>query len=99
MIAPSLIIGRGDEEEMIEGRQTPSTTIPSNFNNVDDDSFLFGLGYRKGSGRRRGFELSVGVKVRAPPEPYVKQVRYRKHWELSDDQRCFGCRPIVYWKY
>jgi len=90
----SLMIGRGDEDEMIEERTTKFDTIPGNFNQIDDDSFLVGLGF---TGKKRtGFKLSIGAKVRAPPEPYIK-LRYRKHFALTESTM-FSVRPIVYWK-
>lgn len=90
----SLMIGKGDEQELIDERTTQFDTIPGNFNRIEDDSFLVGLGYT--GKRQRGFKLSVGAKIRAPPEPYVK-LRYRKHWSLTDSTM-IGVRPIVYWK-
>ena len=93
----NLLIGRGDERELIEDQQqTPTDTIPSNFNQVDDDSFLFGLGYSKNRGLKRGFDLSVGVRIRTPPDPYAK-VRFRRAWNLSDST-LFRLSPVGYWK-
>jgi len=92
----SLMIGRGDEDEIIEERTTQMDTIPGNFNNIGDDSFMIGLGYSRGEGLRRGFKVSVGVKVRAPPEPYVK-LRYMRAFNLTDSTM-MRLRPIVYWK-
>ena len=89
-----LMFGRGDAEELIEERTTQWDTIPGNFSNIEDDSFLVGLGY---SGKRkRGFKVSIGAKIRAPPEPYIK-LRYRKHWAVTQTT-LLGIRPIVYWK-
>lgn len=93
----SLLIGRGSDQELIEERPNVQDTVPGNFNSVDDDSFLIGLGYRRGQGLKRGFDFSVGAKVRLPPEPYVKAA-YRRAWELSDST-LFRIRPLVYWRY
>ncbi len=92
----NLMIGRGDDRDFIEERETPSDSIPSNFNGVDDDSFLIGLGYRRGTGLKRGMSFSVGVKLRVPPQPYVK-AKYRRAWELSN-ATLLRARPLVYWK-
>ena len=90
----NLMVGRGDEQEIIEELTTKFDTIPGNFNNIDDDSFLVGLGL---TGKKRtGFKVSIGAKIRAPPEPYIK-LRYRKHWAVSEST-LIGMRPIVYWK-
>jgi hypothetical protein len=93
----SLLIGRGSDEELIEERPNVQDTVPGNFNSVDDDSFLIGLGYRRGQGLKRGFDFSVGAKVRLPPEPYVKAA-YRRAWDLSDST-LFRIRPLAYWRY
>lgn len=93
----SLLIGRGSTEEIIEEKPNVQDTVPSNFNQVDDDSFLIGLGYRRGQGLKRGLDFSVGAKVRLPPEPYVKAA-YRRAWELSDST-LVRIRPLAYWKY
>ena len=82
---------------MIEGqKQTPSDSIPSNFNRVEDDSFMIGLGYQKGNGLKRGFDFTVGIR-KFPPEPFVKG-RYRRAWELSEST-LLRLTPVVYWKY
>ncbi len=92
--ATSFTIGRGSEEEVIEERTTKFDTIPGNFSQIEDDSFLVGLGVN--SSRRKGFKLSIGAKVRAPPEPYIK-LRYNKHIVLTE-ATLIGIRPILYWK-
>jgi hypothetical protein len=92
--ATSLTLGRGSEEEVIEERTTKFDTIPGNFSQIEDDSFLVGLGVN--SSRRKGFKLSIGAKIRAPPEPYIK-LRYRKHVVLTDST-LLGIRPIIYWE-
>jgi len=90
----SLMIGRGDEEELIEERTTTGAdSIPGNFNRIDD-SFLVGLGF--GSKSRPGFKFSVGAKVRAPPEPYVK-LRYGKQFAFTEST-LLRLRPIAYWR-
>ncbi|KAA3632556.1 MAG: hypothetical protein DWQ08_03340, partial [Proteobacteria bacterium] len=92
----NIIVGRGDEKDFIEERETPSDSIPGNFNRIEDDSFLIGLGYQRHAGLQRGLDFSAGIKVRAPPEPYLK-ARYRRAWELSNST-LFHLRPVVYWK-
>ena len=93
----SLLIGRGSDAELIEEKPHVQDTVPSNFNQVDDDSFLIGLGYRRGQGLKRGFDFSAGAKVRLPPEPYLKAA-YRRAWELSEST-LVRVRPLAYWKY
>lgn len=93
----SLLIGRGNEQELIEERPDLQDAIPGNFSQIEDDSFLVGLGYSRGQGLKRGLDFSVGAKVRLPPEPYVKAA-YRRAWELSEST-LFRIRPLVYWRY
>ena len=94
----SLLIGRGREQEIIKNEDAaPIDSIPSSFNSVEDDSFLVGLGYHRGSGIERGFDFSVGAKVRAPPEPYVK-TSYRRAWDVSA-RTLISAIPLVYWRY
>ena len=91
----NLLIGRGDEREMIEGqKQTPSDSIPSNFNSVEDDSFMIGLGYQKGHGLKKGFDFTVGLRSF---EPFAR-ARYRRAWELSEST-LLRLSPVVYWKW
>ena len=93
----SLMIGRGSDQELIEERPDLQDAVPGNFNSVEDDSFLVGLGYNRGQGLKRGFDFSVGVKVRLPPEPYVKAA-FRRAWELSEST-LLRIRPLAYWRY
>jgi hypothetical protein len=93
----SLLIGRGTDQELIEERPDLQDAVPGNFNQVEDDSFLVGLGYSRGQGLKRGFDFSVGAKVRLPPEPYVK-AGFRRAWELNDST-LVRIRPLAYWKY
>lgn len=95
----SLLIGRGSDREVVQDEDSRAAvdSIPSNFNDVEDDSFLVGLGYRRGKGIERGFDFSVGVKVRLPPEPFVK-TSYRRAWDLSAST-LVRIKPLVYWRY
>jgi hypothetical protein len=94
----SLLIGRGSERAAVKNDDAaPVDSIPSSFNTVEDDSFLVGLGYHRGSGIERGFDFSIGAKVRAPPEPYVK-ASYRRAWDVSA-RTLISAIPMVYWRY
>jgi len=92
----SLLLGRGDERELIEERSNGEfDSLPSGFDRLEDDSFLVGLGYGKG-GIERGFRYSVGVKMGTPLEPYVKAT-YRRAWRLSE-RDLLRVRPVAYWR-
>jgi hypothetical protein len=63
---------------------------------ADDEDLLLGLGYspRRGGGKR--FRLSGGVKVDAPPEPYVKFRYYHRHEFSERSQLRLG--QTVFWE-
>ena len=61
----------------------------------EDDSWLLGLGHRRGRGRA-GWRWSVGVRLRVPPEPYAKlSWLYRKQFTLDTDLRF---RQTFFWR-
>lgn len=93
-----LLIGRGDEAELIEERTGSDSrgTVPTSVDRGDDDALFVGLGFSRGEARRRGLRFSVGAKVRAPPEPYAKAT-YRAAWELTE-RTLLRARPIAYWR-
>jgi len=92
----SLLLGRGDERELIEERSDGEfDSLPSGFDRLEDDSLLVGLGYGRG-GIERGFRYSVGVKMGTPLEPYVKAT-YRRAWRLSE-RDLLRVRPVAYWR-
>jgi hypothetical protein len=95
----SLLIGRGTLRETTKEADAagPVDSIPSSFNKVEDDSLLIGLGYSRGNGIERGFDFSVGAKLRAPPEPYVK-TSYRRSWDVSR-RTLISAKPVAYWRY
>lgn len=64
-----LILGRGDADEFIDGSTTGTTdALPSQFNDFEDDEWLFGLGYSRNARLARGFDFSAGIKVSSPIE-------------------------------
>ncbi len=92
----AILLGRGDEKEIVEERtSTDFDALPSNFNDLDDEAWLLGMGFEQG-GMRKGFKFSIGAKLRAPPEPYVKG-SYRRSISLSRrDLARF--RQIFFWR-
>ncbi len=91
-----LIVGRGEERELIEERGTDDTpTLPERFDEVEDASWLLGLGLQKGEGLKRGFDTSFGIRLRNPPDPYSK-LRYFHNWGLSDEA-LFRWRQTGFW--
>jgi hypothetical protein len=91
-----IMLGRGDEQEMIEDRQGAQyDTLPGAFSSPEDDSVLLGLGYGHG-GVERGVRLSVGARISTPVDPYVKAT-YRRAWTLSNND-FLKARPVIYWR-
>lgn len=91
-----LILGRGDERELVEERRGPVyDALPGSFRGLEDDSFIVGLGYSRG-GVRRGFRLSAGARLDLPLNSYVK-ASYRRAWTLGERQM-LRFRPVAYWR-
>ncbi|MEJ2138356.1 MAG: hypothetical protein P8Y61_02710 [Gammaproteobacteria bacterium] len=93
----ALTVGRGDEQDLIEERDTSGTGPASTARNTgQDDSTFVGFNFDKLRRLSKSFGLSVGVKLRAPPEPYVK-LRYQRAWQISD-RNLLRLRPVAYWR-
>lgn len=92
-----LIIGRGDEERLIEDRDRGTgTTLPSAFEDVEDEAWLLGLGYRQGTSIERGLDFSVGVRLRSGLDPYAKGVFRYSH--TFSPQVIGGFQETVFWR-
>lgn len=92
-----LILGRGDDEAFIEDTETQNEVFynPGLVNRGQEDSWLLGLGARSRGGHK-GWDWSVGVRLRAPPEPYVKaQWFYYKQYGDAADLRF---RQTFFWR-
>lgn len=92
-----LLLGRVDEDAFISDTQGQDQTFynPGLVERGRDDSWLLGLGHRR-RGDRKGWDWSVGVRLRFPPVPYVKaQYYYSKAWTDSLDLRA---RQTFFWR-
>ena len=92
-----LILGRVDEEAFVTDTQGQDRTFynPGAVDRGEDDAWLLGLGHR-GQRRKSGWDYSFGVRLRLPPEPYVKaQWYYNK--DLSD-RSDFRFRQTFFWR-
>jgi len=92
-----LIFGRVDEEAFVTDTQGQDRTFynPGAVDRGEDDAWLLGLGHR-GKERKSGWDYSVGVRLRLPPEPYVKASWFynRDLSERSD----FRFRQTFFWR-
>ena len=90
-------LGRLDEEAYITDTDPRDNTFYNSglVDRGEDDSWLLGLGHRRGRGRA-GWRWSVGVRLRVPPEPYAKlSWLYRKQFTLDTDLRF---RQTLFWR-
>lgn len=92
-----LMLGRGDEDAFIQDQQAQDQTFynPGVINRGSEDSWLLGLGHRRNKGRK-GWDWSVGVRLRLPLVPYVKtQWSYNKRFSDRSDLRF---RQTFFWR-
>lgn len=92
-----VILGRGDDDAFISDTQTQDSTFynPGLINRGDDDSLLLGLGHR-GRGGRKGWDWSIGARLRTPPVPYVRlRYYYYKTYSETLDLRA---RQTFFWR-
>lgn len=81
----SLIFGRGDADELVDGSGDDNIdSLPSRFNDFDDEDWLLGIGYTRDASLRKGWSFGAGVKLASPLEPFLRAT-YRWHQSFSDD--------------
>lgn len=92
-----LVFGRGDVDDFVDGTADTNTdSLPSQFNDFEDDDWLLGVGYSKDGSLSRGFDIGVGVKLATPVEPYVRAT-YR--WNTTFNEAwLWQLRPRVFWQ-
>ena len=92
-----LLLGRGDEKQLVEDRgYSERDGLPTRFNDVEDDAWLLGLGFAKKQGLKRGLDFGVGARLRLPPEPFAK-ARYYRNWTLAD-KTLLRFRQTGFWR-
>ncbi len=89
-----LLFGRVDDRDIIE--ESRNASLPSSFERVDDEAWLLGLGYSKQEGFENGFDFGAGVRIRTPPDPYLKAT-YR-HNIVFDENTALRARQTVFWR-
>jgi hypothetical protein len=81
----SLIFGRGEADELVDGSGDANIdSLPTRFNDLDDDDWLLGIGYTRDAKLRRGWSFGAGVKLASPIEPFLRAT-YRWNKAFSDD--------------
>jgi hypothetical protein len=91
-------LGRVDEEDFIRGTETrQDSAFRRGVNDGEEPEWLFGLGYRDRKPGESGWDYSIGVRLRFPPQPYVK-AGYEKTWNV-DERHHLRYRQTVFWRY
>lgn len=92
-----LTIGRGNSEDAVDGSNNSNIdTLPSRFRDLDDDEWLFGIGYSRDQKLSRGWKFDIGARFRFPLEPYVRAT-YRFNKGIGDSW-LLKVFPRVYWQ-
>ena len=92
-----ITLGRGDEQELVEERPANSENPqPAALSSDTDDAWLLGLGYAKQDRLKKGFDFGVGVRLRFPPDPYVKAT-YRYNL-IFNDSNMLRFRETPFWR-
>jgi hypothetical protein len=75
--------GRVDEEDFIRGTETQQdSAFRRGINDSDQPEWLFGLGYKGRKPGEAGWDFSLGVRLRLPPQPYARAM-YTKSWNIG----------------
>ena len=92
-----LFFGHVDDREIVEDTQPQAgTTLPSSFQQVEDESWLLGLGYSKQNRLTSGFDFGVGIRIATPVDPYTKG-SYRHNFIFSD-ATALRARETLFWR-
>lgn len=92
-----LTVGRGNADDIIDGSSSDNIdTLPSRFRDIDQDEWLFGIGYSRDQTLGKGWNFDIGARFRFPLEPYVRATyRYNKGF---GDSWLLKLSPRVYWQ-
>ena len=92
-----LVFGRVNVNEFVDGSADDAgQSLPSQFNDFEDDDWLLGVGYSRNDDLSSGFDFDVGVRIAKPLEPYVRTT-YRWNHTFSD-AALWQLRPRVFWQ-
>ncbi len=93
----SIIVGRGDEQDLIDERNTSGgDPAPTPVRPDQEDSTFVGYGFDLLKSLPRSLSFSAGVRLDMPLE-YIAKAKYRRVWQLSE-RNLLRLRPILYWK-
>lgn len=93
----SLLIGRGDEDNLISERNTSSAEqLARQSTDRTDDATAVGLGYRALENLKRQLDFSVGARLNSGLVGLAR-IRYRQSWQLNENN-LLQLLPLVYWR-
>jgi hypothetical protein len=89
------IIGRGTDEELIEGapREIDSGGL---FSDEEDVNWLVGLGYNRIRSRNSRLDFGAGLKLESPLNPYLKAT-YRYRFLVAEDVM-LRFQQVAFWE-
>ena len=92
-----LLLGRGDADNIVDGSSNENIdTLPGRFQGIDEDEWLFGIGYSRDMKLKSGWSFGLGAKIRTPIEPYVKAT-YK--WNRGFGEAwLLHVSPRIYWQ-
>lgn len=92
-----LLVGRDDERQLIQDRRRGgSQDLPTSFRDVSDTAWLLGLGYSSTEGLAHGFDFGAGVRLRIPPDPFLKTAY---HYGLPiAESNVVNFRETLFWE-
>ncbi len=89
-------IGRVDPEEYVTERSQQSGAFHRQYGPRSEDETLLGISYMQPPTEGLRFDAGTGVRLRTPPDPYVKgALVYEKG---SMESLMFGVRETVFWQ-
>ncbi|MCC7328716.1 MAG: hypothetical protein IT484_01005 [Gammaproteobacteria bacterium] len=92
-----LLFGRVDDQEVErDSHLDTGPQLPGSFRRVENESWLLGLGYSKQGDLKNGFDFGAGIKIRTPPDPYVKGT-YRHNLVFGEDIT-LRARQTLFWR-
>lgn len=93
----SLLIGRGDEDNLISERNnTSAEQLARQSGEGTSDSTAVGLGYRALESLKRQLDFSVGARLNSGLVGLAR-IKYRRSWQLSE-RNLLQLLPLVYWR-
>lgn len=92
-----LIVGRGNTDDFVDGSASDDIdTLPTRFNDYDDEDWLLGLGYSRDGELAKGWDFDAGIKLSTPLEPYVRATWHSN--KVVGDAFLWRLRPRVFWQ-